>query len=94
MGAVGADAPIKIVLAKKYAVIVFCMNIYSAWHVDSAPMILNIFLRLCLMYGSSSSPFICPVELDQWYHIKELALAVQKGHQPHTTPTCLKSYGR
>ena len=27
MGAVGADAPIEIVLAKKYTVIVFCMNI-------------------------------------------------------------------
>ena len=41
MGAVGADAPIKIVLAKKYAVNVFCMNLYSAWHVDSAPMMLT-----------------------------------------------------
>ena len=51
MGAVGAAAPIKIILAKKYAVIVFCMNnIYSAWHVDSAPMMLNIFLCLCLVY--------------------------------------------
>ena len=48
MGAVGADAPIKIVLAKKYTVIVFCM---SAWHVDSAPMMLNIFLRLCVVKG-------------------------------------------
>ena len=24
-----------------------------------------------LMYSSSSSPFICPVELDQWYPISE-----------------------
>ena len=31
---------------------------------------------LYLMYSSSSSPFICPVKLDQWYHIKELALAI------------------
>ena len=51
MGAVGADAPIKIVLAKKYTVIAPIeiradIIMYSAWHVDCAPMMLNIFLRL------------------------------------------------
>ena len=39
-----------------------------------------------LMYSSSSSPFICPVELDQWYHSKELALTISERPSTPSNP--------
>ena len=39
-----------------------------------------------LMYSSSSSPFICPVELDKWYHSKELALTISERPSTPSNP--------
>ena len=39
-----------------------------------------------LMYSSSSSPFICPVELDQWYHSKELTLIISERPSTRSNP--------
>ena len=39
-----------------------------------------------LMYSSSSSPFICPIELDQWYHSKELALTISERPSTRSNP--------
>ena len=55
MGAVGADAPIKIVLVKKYTAIAPIeiradMCIAPGTGMWTAPMMLNIFLRLCYVF--------------------------------------------
>ena len=39
-----------------------------------------------VMYSSSSSPFICPVQLDQWYHSKELALTISERPSTRSNP--------
>ena len=46
----------------------------------------HVRLTRHLMYSSSSSPFICPVELDQWYHSNELTLTISERPSTPSNP--------